>query len=167
MPRWPPIGARAPPRSPTTSCSAGASRRTFGPRTTDRSPFVHARPRTTIEHARSTGQACDLGPTERTRGGPMLHVDIPTHAQLERLLRARHPASVSIYVPTTPITAEVAASRIDLRNAIEEALDQLRTVDLDKRQLADLEERLTDLVDDDDAWRLMAHSLAVFATPER
>lgn len=97
----------------------------------------------------------------------MLHVDIPTHAQLERLLRARHPASVSIYVPTTPITAEVAASRIDLRNAIEEALDQLRTVDLDKRQLADLEERLTDLVDDDDAWRLMAHSLAVFATPER
>ena len=71
----------------------------------------------------------------------MLHVDIPTHAQLERLLRARHPASVSIYVPTTPITAEVAASRIDLRNAIEEALDQLRTVDLDKRQLADLEER--------------------------
>lgn len=97
----------------------------------------------------------------------MLHVDIPTHAQLERLLLARHPGSVSIYVPTTPVTAEVAASRIDLRNAIDEALDQLRAVDFDKRQLAALEGHLRDLVDDDDVWRLQAHSLAVFATPER
>ena len=56
----------------------------------------------------------------------MLHVDIPTHAQLDRLLRARHEGSVSIYVPTTPITAEVGASRIDCRNAVDEALGQLR-----------------------------------------
>lgn len=97
----------------------------------------------------------------------MLHVDIPTRAQLERLLRARHAASVSIYVPTTPVTAEVGAHRIDLRNAIDEALDQLRAIEFDKRELARLEEHLRDLVDDDDFWRFQAHSLAVFATPER
>jgi len=97
----------------------------------------------------------------------MLHVDIPTHAQLDQLLRARHPGSVSIYLPTTPVTAEVGASRIDLRNAIDEALGQLRAAGFDKRDLARLEEHLRALVDDDDAWRFQAHSLAVFATPER
>jgi hypothetical protein len=95
-----------------------------------------------------------------------MHVDIPTHAQLERLLRARDEGSVSIYVPTTPVTAEVATSRIDCRNAIDEALGQLRDASFDKRRLAQLEGHLRDLIDDDELWRLQAHSLAVFATPD-
>jgi len=96
----------------------------------------------------------------------MLHVDIPTHAQMERLLRARRPGSVSIYVPTTPVSSEVGAGRIELKNAIEEALGQLRDADFDKRELAALEEQLADVLDDED-WRFAAHTLAVFATPER
>ena len=31
-----------------------------------------------------------------------MHTDIPTRADLERLLAVRDPACVSIYVPTTP-----------------------------------------------------------------
>src|SRR5690348_12027734 len=96
----------------------------------------------------------------------MLHVDIPTHAQMEQLVRARRQGSVSIYVPTTPITPDAGASRIDFRNAVDEALTQLRDDGFDKRELADLEAHLRDLVDDDEFWRLQAHSLAVFATPE-
>jgi release factor family 11 len=96
----------------------------------------------------------------------MLHVDIPTHAQMDQLVRARRQGSVSIYVPTTPVTPDAGASRIDFRNAVDEALSQLRDDGFDKRELADLEAHLRDLVDDDEFWRLQAHSLAVFATPE-
>ncbi len=97
----------------------------------------------------------------------MLHVDIPSNAQIERLLLARKPGSVSIYVPTTPITAEVGASRIGFRNAVDEALGQLVDADFDKRRLAELEEHLRDVIDDDALWQTMAHSLAIFATPDR
>ena len=96
----------------------------------------------------------------------MLHVDIPSHAQMERLLRARRPGSVSVYVPTTPVSSEVAGSRIDLKNAIDEALGQLRYAGFDKRELVALEARLVDILDDED-WQFQAHTLAVFATPER
>ena len=96
----------------------------------------------------------------------MLHVDIPSRAQMERLLRARRHGSVSLYVPTTPISIQVASSQIDLRNAIDEALGQLRDADFDKRELAALEEQLAGVLDDED-WHLQAYSLAVFATPER
>ena len=96
----------------------------------------------------------------------MLHVDIPTHAQMESLIRARRAGSVSIYVPTTPVTTDVPASRIDFRNATDEALGQLRDDGFDKRELAALEAHLRDLAEDDEFWKSQAHSLAVFATPE-
>lgn len=96
----------------------------------------------------------------------MLHVDIPTHAQMERLIRARRAGSVSIYLPTTPVTSDAAASRIELKNAIDEALGHLRDADHDKRELTALEDALADILDDDD-WQFQAHTLAVFATPER
>lgn len=96
----------------------------------------------------------------------MLHVDIPTHAQMEHLLLSRRPGSVSVYLPTTPISTQIEASRIDLRNAIDEALGQLREAGFDKRDLAALEERLASVHDDED-WQFQANSLAVFATPER
>lgn len=96
----------------------------------------------------------------------MLHVDIPSRAQMERLLRERRAGCVSIYVPTTPISAQVAANQIDLKNAIDEALGQLRDADVDKLGLAALEERLVDVLDDEE-WQFQAHTLAVFATPER
>src|SRR5262245_30799936 len=97
----------------------------------------------------------------------MLHVDVPTHAQMDRLIRARRAGSVSIYVPTTPITPDVGASRIDLKNAGDEAVGQLRDDGFDKRELAALEAHLEELVEDDEFWKTQAHSLAVFATPER
>src|SRR5262245_5420520 len=96
----------------------------------------------------------------------MLHVDIPTHAQMDQLVRSRRDGSVSLYVPTTPVTTDVPATRIDLRNASDEAVAQLRADGFDKRELASLEGHLRGLVDDDDFWKLQAHSLAVFATPD-
>ena len=95
----------------------------------------------------------------------MLHLDVPTHAELTWLLDARSAASVSIYLPTTPITVDVGASRIELKNlatAARARLDQAGTAAGDVARIA---EALDDLIDDDDFWAYQAHSLAIFATP--
>ena len=54
----------------------------------------------------------------------LLHTDIPTHDQLSQLLAGRNPASVSIYVPTDPVSANVG-ERIELGNLAAEAMTLL------------------------------------------
>ncbi|MDP2357453.1 MAG: hypothetical protein Q8M31_15520 [Beijerinckiaceae bacterium] len=96
----------------------------------------------------------------------MLHVDIPTLPELRSLIGVRADACVSIYLSTTPQTQHVAGSRISFGNLTKAALEQLDAVDFDKRRRALLQDELTALVEDDEFWRLQAHSLAVLATPE-
>jgi hypothetical protein len=96
-----------------------------------------------------------------------LHTDIPTRSDLERLLTARAPSSVSIYVATSPLTQEAQASRIELKNLATDAAEQLQAAGAEHRAVAELRESLDDLAEDDEFWAEQAHSLAVFATPER
>lgn len=95
----------------------------------------------------------------------MLPIDLPSRADLEALLVARDPASVSIYVTTTPISTEVDVSRIEMRNLATGALNQLRAAAADKRAVAALEDAFGDLLEDEAFWARQARSLAVFATP--
>ncbi|TVQ41018.1 MAG: hypothetical protein EA356_00650 [Geminicoccaceae bacterium] len=94
----------------------------------------------------------------------MLHVDIPSRADLEALYQVRAPICVSLYLPTSPLTQEAEAYRIALKNQVSEALGQLG--DHDKRAVWPIEELLFDLVDDDEFWELQANGLAVLATAE-
>jgi hypothetical protein len=94
-----------------------------------------------------------------------LHMDIPTRAQVGRLLDHRRPASVSIYVPTDPVS-DGGAERIELGNLASEAERQLVEAGADKADVAEIREELDALVDDDEFWRYKARSLAIFATPE-
>ena len=96
----------------------------------------------------------------------MLYVDIPTRNEITTLSSARADACVSIYLPTTPVTQEIAVSRTEFGNLLREAQLQLQQADFDKRRLAMLTDRFEDLLDDDEFWRYQAHSLAVFATPD-
>ena len=96
----------------------------------------------------------------------MLHVDIPTREDLERLITARGTACVTIYLPTTPVTPEAAGDRIALGNLASAALDQLRAADHDRQAVERIDEQLTDLVEDDAFWAYQANSLAIFATPD-
>jgi hypothetical protein len=96
----------------------------------------------------------------------MLHVDIPSRSDIERLITVRTPACVSIYLGTSPITQDAQKSRIELNNLARTGLEQLRAKDTDKRVVAAIEEAIDDLVDDDDFWRFQANSLAVFVTPD-
>lgn len=96
----------------------------------------------------------------------MLFVDLPTTAEVMDLRRRTADACVSLYLPTTPVSQEAAADRIELSNQLKEAEVQLEASGYDKRRLASLVEHVQDLVDDDEFWRLQANSLAVLATPD-
>lgn len=97
----------------------------------------------------------------------MLYLDIPTRQEFANLARTRADACVSLYLKTTPLTQDIAASRIAFGNLVREAQRQLEEAGFDKRRLAALVDELHDLLDDDDFWKYQANSLAVFATPER
>jgi hypothetical protein len=97
-------------------------------------------------------------------GSLILPTDIPTRAQVERLLAVREPSSVSIYLPTNP-ASRGEAERIELKNLGAEAVRQLREAGVAKADVAAIEEELADLVDDDEFWRYQARSLALFLTP--
>ncbi|HEY7597353.1 MAG TPA: hypothetical protein VH969_29675 [Actinophytocola sp.] len=94
-----------------------------------------------------------------------LHTDIPTHAQVTRLLTTRAPVAVSLYVQTRP-DGSGDAERIELKNLAGTAVGQLRDGDAERGAVASVEEQLADLAEDDEFWRYQARSLAVFVTPE-
>lgn len=96
----------------------------------------------------------------------MLYVDIPTDDDLADLAQRRGGVSVSLYLPTTPLSQQANADRIALKNMAREAVGQLEAVGTDKRRVAAVAEEIDDLIDDDDFWRFQAHSLALFVTPE-
>jgi hypothetical protein len=93
-----------------------------------------------------------------------VHTDIPTSADLDQLLSVRDPASVSIYLPTTPAESG-ERDRLEFRSLASEALEQLAEIPLERDALNDLRDVLDDLAEDDEFWARQAHSLAVFATP--
>lgn len=95
----------------------------------------------------------------------ILHTDIPTRGQVDRLLLNRDPASVSIYIPTDPTSANVG-ERIELRTLGAEAVRQLREERIARRKLPAIEDQLADLHDDESFWRYQARSLATFITPD-
>lgn len=95
----------------------------------------------------------------------ILPTDIPTRVQLERLLDAREPSSVSIYLPTSP-SSRGDAERIELKNRAAEAARQLAEAGTARSDIAAIEDELADLIDDDEFWRYQARSLAVLMTPK-
>ena len=95
----------------------------------------------------------------------MQHVDIPSMTDFNKLREVRADACVSIYLPTTPITSEIGASKIEYANQVKEALAQSQSL-TDKRRLSAIENLLTGLSDYEEFWLKQARSLAVLATPD-
>ena len=79
-------------------------------------------------------------------------------------MSARRPGCVSIYLPTSPVPAEAAAARIDLKNLAGEAVAQLALIGMDRRDVKDVEEALEAVADDEEFWTRQGRSLALFAT---
>ncbi|MEX1108366.1 MAG: hypothetical protein WEC00_05595 [Dongiaceae bacterium] len=96
----------------------------------------------------------------------MLYVDIPTAADIRSLSSTRNDLCVSIYLPTTPLTQQASADRIELKNLAKQAIAQIEASGADKRRIAAVSHHLDDLVDDDEFWKHQAQSLAILATPD-
>jgi len=94
-----------------------------------------------------------------------LHTDIPSRGQIDALLAHRHPASVSIYLPTDPASPG-EAERIELKNLAAEAVAQLEEAGTAKADVQAVDEALQELQTDGTFWRYQARSLALFATPD-
>ncbi len=95
----------------------------------------------------------------------MQHTDIPSRADILNLALARNALSVSIYLPTSPLPKDSEASRIALRNHVDEAHRQLTTAGADKHDVAGITEQISDFIEDRAFWTHLSHSLALFATP--
>jgi len=93
------------------------------------------------------------------------HIDIPTRPEITALLDERSPASVSIYLPTSPLPQHAEADRLEFKNLAAEAVGQLESGGADRATVAGVREHVEDLLDDDEFWTRMASSLAAFVTP--
>ena len=96
----------------------------------------------------------------------MLYLDIPSHSDIVALATHRNDLSVSIYLPTTPLSQDATADSIQLKNLAKEAIGKLTEAGADIKSIAAIEEQLEDLVEDYEFWRFQANGLAVLATPE-
>ncbi len=96
-----------------------------------------------------------------------MHIDMPTLAQVRELAGQRHAASVTITLPTTPVTPKARRDRIRFGNLAKEALEQLREAQHAPATLAALEEQLASVEDDVAYWDVQARGLVVFATPDK
>jgi hypothetical protein len=94
----------------------------------------------------------------------ILPTDIPTRAEIDRLLEYRAPGSLSIYLPTDP-ASNGDAERIEFKTLAAEASTQLRNAGAGVRVVREFEEEIGYLDDDDAFWRYQARSLATFVSP--
>jgi len=96
----------------------------------------------------------------------MLHIDLPTRAEIDLLAAHRGAPAVSIYLPTTPVTQDTQADRTALKNALREAVGQLEVVETTKRAIWPIEDGVSEIINDDVFWETQANSLAIFAGPD-
>lgn len=97
----------------------------------------------------------------------MWHLDIPTRDQLLTLAQAEGTGIVSLYLPTTPVTAQIETAQISFRNLMDQALEALRKDELPREDVEAVEEELAELADDEEFWAHQAYGLGVIASPTR
>lgn len=97
----------------------------------------------------------------------MLHTRLPTSYDVEKLAAIRATPALSIYLRTTPVTQEAKSDRIELKNLLKTALDEMTSANIDKRKIEPIQEHVNELIDDDEFWATQANSLAIFATSDR
>jgi hypothetical protein len=97
----------------------------------------------------------------------LLHIDLPSRTEIEKLAAYRGAPAVTIYVRTTPLTQDAKADRIELKNLLKTAVSQLDAAGADKRGVRSIEAAVEAIIEDDDFWAVQANSLAIFATDGR
>jgi Bacterial archaeo-eukaryotic release factor family 11 len=97
----------------------------------------------------------------------MLPVTIPSTAQLSELTENRDDASVSIYLPSSPLPSENQAVRLALKNAARRAGSLLEEQGADKVVIDRIVGRIAGLDDDPEFWQHQSTGLGVLVSPDR
>lgn len=96
-----------------------------------------------------------------------MHTDIPSSADIEHLAAVLSEPAVSIYLPTSPESADNEAAKIELKNAVGTATAQLSDAGAHHSEITAITEHADALRTDSAFWRHQSHSLAVFLTPSQ
>jgi hypothetical protein len=96
----------------------------------------------------------------------LLHIDLPSRSEIEKLIAHRGSPAVSFYLRTSPLTQDAQADRIELKNLLKTAVAEMQKAGVPKREVSRIIEGVDTLIEDDDFWTEQANSLAVFATPD-
>lgn len=96
-----------------------------------------------------------------------VHIDIPSQSELEQLIAVDATPSVSIYLPTTPVTSDADGERIQFKNQLTQAEALLNERGVARNDIQAIVEPLAELDRDYGFWTELARTLAVFATPSR
>lgn len=94
-----------------------------------------------------------------------VHIDIPSQHELEQLIAVDTTPSVSLYLPTTPVTTDADAERIAFKNQLTQAEELLRERGVSREDIEAIVGPLAELDHDYGFWTRLARTLAVFATP--
>lgn len=97
----------------------------------------------------------------------MLHVDMPSRAEIESLIDHRGSPALSLYLPTTPRTQDAQADRVALKNLLREGLAQIAAAGAETRDSRAVEAAVDAVIADDAFWAEQANSLALFVTPAK
>ena len=79
----------------------------------------------------------------------MLHIDLPTRDEVEKLAGYRASPAVSIYLRTTPVTQNTKADRIELKNLLKVAITEMEEAGFPKRSISSIHQSVETLINDD------------------
>ncbi len=96
----------------------------------------------------------------------MLPADLPDETQLLELMDHRAEPSVTIALSSSPLPQDHERIRLALRDAIDESRRRLRGRRLPPGAAKAVNERLQDVLTDDEFWQHQSSGLVVFAAPE-
>lgn len=94
-----------------------------------------------------------------------MRLNLPTHNDLTELIDHRDDASVSIFLPSSPIANQTEAVQLALRSAITDAESQLGQIGIPWQRTAEIADSVKGLESDREFWQYQSHALAVFVAP--
>lgn len=97
----------------------------------------------------------------------MLHNDIPTKNQVEKLASIEGGWRVSMYIESGVLAEQGDMARIALKDQTRSAVEQLEALGASSREIAAIREHLEDIEADASFWLHQSRSLAVFASTEQ
>lgn len=92
-------------------------------------------------------------------------MDLFSKTQLEELAQTRNPLSVSLFMPTFHVEAELAQNPIRLKNLLRQARSALKENGFRDSEIEKTLEPAVSLLDNESYWRNMSDGLAIFLAP--